>query len=163
LPGLSGGDLGPAAPTAQVNLERTRIVSPVDGYVTNLLAQLGDFVNAGTNTLSVVNANSFWIDGYFEETNLAPIRVGDPTSIKLMGHSEILRGHVESIARAINVANAQPATQGVANVNPIFTWVRLAQRIPVRIQIDEMPPGVVLSAGMTAAVEIDSRDRGRAT
>jgi multidrug resistance efflux pump len=148
---------------AQVNLDRTRIVSPVDGYVTNLLAQLGDFVNAGTNTLSVVNANSFWIDGYFEETNLAPIRVGDPTSIKLMGHSEILRGHVESIARAINVANAQPATQGVANVNPIFTWVRLAQRIPVRIQIDEMPPGVVLSAGMTAAVEIDSRDRGRAT
>jgi multidrug resistance efflux pump len=148
---------------AQVNLDRTRIVSPVDGYVTNLLAQLGDFVNAGTNTLSVVNANSFWVDGYFEETNLAPIRVGDPTSIKLMGHSEILRGHVESIARAINVANAQPATQGVANVNPIFTWVRLAQRIPVRIQIDEMPPGVVLSAGMTAAVEIDSRDRGRAT
>ncbi len=140
---------------AQVNLERTRIVSPVDGYVTNLLAQLGDFVNAGANTISVVDANSFWVDGYFEETNLAPIRVGDPTRIKLMGHSEILRGHVESIARAINVANAQPATQGVANVNPIFTWVRLAQRIPVRIHIDEMPPGVVLSAGMTATVEID--------
>src|SRR5271167_3938313 len=78
-----------------------------------------------------------------------------------IGYSQILRGHVDSIARAINVANAQPATQGVANVNPIFTWVRLAQRIPVRIQIDEMPPGVVLSAGMTATVEIDIRDRGR--
>jgi multidrug resistance efflux pump len=144
---------------AQVNLERTRIVSPVDGYVTNLLAQLGDFINAGTNTISVVDANSFWVDGYFEETNLAPIRVGDPTRIKLMGHSEILRGHVGSIARAINVANAQPATQGVANVNPIFTWVRLAQRIPVRIHIDEIPKGVVLSAGMTATVEIEPRDR----
>jgi multidrug resistance efflux pump len=144
---------------AQVNLQRTRIVSPVDGYVTNLLAQLGDFVNAGANTISVVDANSFWVDGYFEETNLAPIRVGDPTRIKLMGHSKILRGHVESIARAINVANAQPATQGVANVNPIFTWVRLAQRIPVRIHIDDTPPGVVLSAGMTATVEIDIRDR----
>jgi multidrug resistance efflux pump len=148
---------------AQVNLERTRIVSPVDGYVTNLLAQLGDFANAGANTISVVDANSFWVDGYFEETNLAPISVGDPTRIKLMGHSEILRGHVASITRAINVANAQPATQGVANVNPIFTWVRLAQRIPVRIHIDEMPAGVVLSAGMTATVEIDIRDRGQGT
>jgi multidrug resistance efflux pump len=146
---------------AQVNLERTRVVSPVDGYVTNLLAQLGDFVNADANTISV-GANSYWVDGYFEETNLAPIRVGDPTRIKLMGHSEILRGHVGSIGRAINVANAQPA-QGVANVNPIFTWVRLAQRIPVRIHIDEMPPRVVLSAGMTATVEIAVRDRGRGT
>jgi len=145
---------------AQVNLERTRIVSPVDGYVTNLLARPGDFVNAGANTLSVVDANSFWVDGYFEETNLAPIRVGDPTRIKLMSHGEILRGHVDSIARAINVANAQPAAQGVASVNPIFTWVRLAQRIPVRIHIDELPPGVVLSAGMTATVAIAVRDGG---
>jgi multidrug resistance efflux pump len=71
-----------------------------------------------------------------------------------------LRGHVESIARAINVPNAQPATQGVANVNPIFTWVRLAQRIPVSIHIDAMPPGAVLSAGMTATVEIETRNRG---
>jgi len=66
---------------AQVNLERTRIVSPVDGYVTNLLAQLGDFVDAGANTISVVDASSFWVDAYFEETNLAPIRVDDPARI----------------------------------------------------------------------------------
>ena len=131
--------------------------------MTNLLARTGDFVNAGTDAISVVDANSFWIDGYFEETNLAPIRVGDPTRIKLMGYSEILRGHVDSIARAINVANAQPAAQGVANVNPIFTWVRLAQRIPVRIHIDVIPRGVVLSAGMTATVEITGRDHGPAT
>jgi multidrug resistance efflux pump len=142
---------------AQVNLERTRILSPVDGYVTNLLAQLGNFVNAGTNTISLVDATSFWVDGYFEETNLAPIRVGDPAQIKLMGHSQIMRGHVDSIARAINVANAQPASLGVANVNPIFTWVRLAQRIPVRIHIDEVPSSIVLAAGMTATVEIDHR------
>jgi multidrug resistance efflux pump len=145
---------------AQVNLERTRILSPVDGYVTNLLAQLGDFVNVGANTISLVDGDSFWVDGYFEETTLAPIRVGDPAQIKLMGHGQILRGHVDSIARAINVANAQPNSQGVANVNPIFTWVRLAQRIPVRIHIDEVPAEVVLSAGMTATVEIN--DRGRA-
>jgi multidrug resistance efflux pump len=145
---------------AQVNLERTRILAPVDGYVTNLLAQLGDYVNVGVNTISLVDADSFWVDGYFEETNLAPIRVGDPAQIKLMGHDQIVRGHVDSIARAINVANAQPNSQGVATVNPIFTWVRLAQRIPVRIHIDEVPPNVVLSAGMTATVEI--HDRGRA-
>ena len=63
---------------AQVNLERTRILSPVNGWVTNLLAQLGDYANVGVNTISLVDANSFWVDGYFEETNLAPIRVGDP-------------------------------------------------------------------------------------
>jgi multidrug resistance efflux pump len=146
---------------AQVNLERTRILSPVDGYVTNLLAQLGDFVNVGLNTISLVDADSFWVDGYFEETTLAPIRVGDSAQIKLMGHGQVVRGHVDSIARAINVANAQPNSQGVANVNPIFTWVRLAQRIPVRIHIDEVPPNVILSAGMTATVEI--RNRGRAS
>jgi multidrug resistance efflux pump len=147
---------------AQVNLERTRILSPVDGHVTNLLAQLGDYVNVGVNTISLVDADSFWVDGYFEETNLAPIRVGDPAQIKLMGHSQIVRGRVDSIARAINVANAQPNNQGVATVNPIFTWVRLAQRIPVRIHIDEVPPGVVLAAGMTATVEIDDRVRAPA-
>ena len=142
---------------AQVNLERTRIVSPVDGYVTNLLAQLGDYVNVGVNTISLVDADSFWIDGYFEETTVAPIHVGDPAQIKLMGYSQIVRGHVDSIARAINVSNAQPNNQGVATVNPIFTWVRLAQRIPVRIDIDEVPPGVVLSAGMTVTVDINDR------
>ena len=67
-----------------------------------------------------------------------------------MGYSQIVRGHVDSIARAINVSNAQPNNQGVATVNPIFTWVRLAQRIPVRIHIDQVPEGVVLAAGMTA-------------
>ena len=142
---------------AQVNLERTRIVSPVDGYVTNLMAQLGDYVNVGVNTISLVDANSFWVDGYFEETELAPIRVGDPALIKLMGHPQVVRGHVDSIARAINVSNAQPNSQGVATVNPIFTWVRLAQRIPVRIHIDDVPPGLVLAAGMTATVEIKNR------
>jgi len=144
---------------ARVNLERTEIRSPVNGWVTNLLAQLGDYANIGQNEISVVDADSFWVDGYFEETNLEPIQVGDPASIKLMGYSQIVRGHVGSIARGINVANAQPNGQGLANVNPIFTWVRLAQRIPVRIHIDQVPDGVVLAAGMTATVQIDPRPR----
>ena len=140
---------------ARVNLERTQIRSPVNGWVTNLLAQLGDYATVGENIISLVDADSFWVDGYFEETNLEPIRVGDPASIKLMGYSDIVRGHVDSIARGINVANAQPNGQGLATVNPIFTWVRLAQRIPVRIHIDQVPEGVVLAMGMTATVQID--------
>ena len=142
---------------ARVNLERTRILSPVDGYVTNLLAQQGDFATAGQNLISLTDADSFWVDGYFEETSLGPIHVGDPAEIKLMGYSQIVHGHVQSIARAINVANAQPNGQGVATVNPIFTWVRLAQRVPVRVHIDSVPPDVVLVAGMTATVQIDAR------
>jgi multidrug resistance efflux pump len=142
---------------ARVKLERTRIVSPVNGYVTNLLAHFGNYANAGQNLISLVDADSFWVDGYFEETNLHGVRAGDPASIKLMGYSEIIRGHVDSIARGINVANAQPSGQGLANVNPIFTWVRLAQRIPVRIHIDQVRAGSVLSAGMTATVQIEPR------
>jgi multidrug resistance efflux pump len=139
---------------AQVNLRRTVIRSPVNGWVTNLLAQRGDYATEARNVISLVDADSFWVDGYFEETNVHPIHVGDPAELKLMGYPEVLHGRVDSIARAINVANAQPNGQGVATVNPIFTWVRLAQRIPVRIHIDSVPPGLTLAAGMTATVQI---------
>jgi multidrug resistance efflux pump len=142
---------------ARVNLERTEIRSPVNGWVTNLLVQLGDYATVGKNLISLVDADSFWVDGYFEETNIDRIRVGDPATIKLMGYHQILRGHVNSIARAINVANAAPDGLGVASVNPIFTWVRLAQRIPVRIHIDHVPDGVTLAAGMTATVQVNPR------
>ncbi len=145
---------------ARVNLQRTEIRSPVDGWVTNLLAQQGDYATAGEKLLSLTDANSFWVDGYFEETNLGPIHVGDPAEVKLMGYPQIVRGHVQSITRAINVANAAPNEQGIATVNPIFTWVRLAQRIPVRFRIDKVPDGVVLVAGMTATVQIDVPGRG---
>lgn len=142
---------------AQVNLRRTEIRSPVNGYVTNLLAQRGDYATVGQNLISLVNADSFWVDGYFEETNLDGILVGDPATVKLMGYRRIVRGHVGSVARAITVGNAQPSGEGLATVNPIFTWVRLAQRIPVRIHIDDVPKGVLLIAGMTATVQIDRR------
>ncbi len=140
---------------ARIDLRRTEIRSPVNGWVTNLLAQLGDYAAAGTNEISLVDADLFWVDGYFEENNLGSIQVGDPASVKLMGYKQIIRGHVGSIARGINVSNAQPSGQGLATVNPIFTWVRLAQRIPVRIHIDQVPEGIVLAAGMTATVQID--------
>jgi RND family efflux transporter MFP subunit len=144
---------------ARVNLERTQIRSPVNGYVTNLLAQLGDYANIAQNEISLVDADSFWVDGYFEETNLHSIHEGDPVSIKLMGYRQIVQGHVEGISRGINVPNARPDGQGLATVNPIFTWVRLAQRIPVRIHIDRVPDGIVLAVGMTATAQIDARPR----
>jgi multidrug resistance efflux pump len=144
---------------ARVNLQRTEIRSPVNGWVTNLLAQLGDYANVGQNVISIVDADSFWVDGYFEETSLASIREGDPVAIKLMGYPEVVGGHVASIARGINVANAQPNSEGLATVNPVFTWVRLAQRIPVRVHVDRVPDGVRLVAGMTAAIQIEPRSR----
>lgn len=142
---------------ARVNLERAQIRSPVNGYVTNLLAQLGDYANVGQIKISLVDADSFWVDGYFEETNLEAIRDGDPATIKLMGYSQLVRGHVDSISRGINVPNAQPNAYGLASVNPIFTFVRLAQRIPVRIHLDDVPEGVRLVAGITATVQINPK------
>jgi multidrug resistance efflux pump len=140
---------------AQVNLKRTRIVSPVNGYVTNLEAQLGDYVNVGERRISVVNSDSFWVDGYFEETVLGSIKIGDPAQIKLMGYSEVIQGHVAGVARGINIENAASNDAGLAKVNPIFTWVRLAQRVPVRIALDHVPADIRLVAGQTATVQID--------
>jgi multidrug resistance efflux pump len=140
---------------AQLDLSRTVIRSPVNGYVTNLLTQLGDYANIGQKIISLVDADSFWIDGYFEETSLGRIHEGDPATIKLMGYSQVVRGHVGGVARGINVPNAQPDPAGLASVNPIFTWVRLAQRVPVRIHLDQVPDGVRLVAGMTATVQVN--------
>ncbi len=130
--------------------------------MTNLLAQLGDYANVGQNKMTLVDADSFWVDAYFTETALGSIREGDPAKVKLMGYSDTVRGHVDSIARGINVSNAQAGPQGLAQVNPIFTWVRLAQRIPVRVHIDHVPKGIVLAAGQTATVEIEHRSRSPA-
>jgi RND family efflux transporter MFP subunit len=140
---------------ARVNLERATIRSPVNGYVTNLWVQVGDYATARDGIISLVDADSYWVDGYFVETALDEIRPGDQATIKLMGYPDLLRGHVGSIARGITVANATRGQAGLAEVNPIFTWVRLAQRMPVRIQIDHVPDGLRLVAGQTATVQIE--------
>jgi multidrug resistance efflux pump len=140
---------------ARVNLQRATIRSQVNGYVTNLQVQTGDYATARQGALSVVDADSYWVDGYFEETSLGAIHVEDKATIKLMGYHAVLQGHVASIARGITVANATPGLSGLAEVNPIFTWVRLAQRVPVRIHIDHVPDGVLLVAGQTATVQIE--------
>jgi multidrug resistance efflux pump len=140
---------------ARLDLQRADIRSPVNGYVTNLLTHQGDYATTGESLISLVDADSFWITGYFEETALPQIDVGAPATIKLMGSSGIIRGHVDSFARGIAVANVQPNKSGLPSVNPIFTWVRLAQRVPVRIQIDQVPEGTKLFVGATATVQVD--------
>ena len=139
---------------ARINLERARVLSPVNGYVTNLLLREGDYATAGSRNITVLDSDSFWVAGYFEETKLAAIHVGDPALAALMGYREPLHGHVESIARGIATPNLDPGTLGLATVNPVFTWVRLAQRIPVRIHIDQVPDTVHLAAGLTATVTV---------
>ena len=140
---------------ANLNFERTTVRSPVNGWVTNLLLQQGGFATTGQPTLTLVDADSFWIDGYFAETQVAHIHDGAPARAVLMGYpKDAIRGHVVGLGRGISVADAAPATQGLPQVNPVFTWVRLAQRIPVRIALDDVPCPIVLSAGMTATVTI---------
>ena len=142
------------ASQAHVDLKRTQVLSPVDGYVTNLLLREGDYATKGSRNVSVLDSNSFWVVGYFEETKLRGIRVGDSAVAALMGYPDPVRGHVESVARGINTPNTVPGDLGLATVSPVFTWVRLAQRIPVRIHIDQVPDTVHLAAGMTATVTV---------
>jgi len=144
---------------AEINLQRTDVRSPVDGYVTNLLMRVGDFARAGTPNLSVIDEHSHWIDAYFEETKLANIHVGDAVEATLLGFQAPINGRVESITGGISAANAASSTQGLPNVDPIFTWVRLAQRIPVRIRIEQVPPDVPLVAGMTCSVSVVGEKR----
>ncbi|WP_207005318.1 efflux RND transporter periplasmic adaptor subunit [Trinickia mobilis] len=142
-----------ALDAAKLNLERTRVVAPVDGYVTNLNVFQGDYATVGTPKLAIVDSHSFWVYGYFEETKLPRVKVGDKADILLMSGGT-LKGHVESISRGIYDRDNPSSRDLVADVNPTFNWVRLAQRVPVRIHIDQVPDGLVLSAGTTATVVV---------
>jgi len=148
---------------ADINLKRTQVRSPVNGYVTNLLMRVGDYAQAGTNNISVIDADSYWIDGYFEETKMAHVCVGDRAEAALMGYRDPIVGRIQTVTRGISVSNATPSTQGLPNVDPVYTWVRLAQRVPVRIKITDIPPGIPLVSGMTATVTIrgsEARESG---
>ena len=153
-----------ALATAQLNLQRTEVRSPVDGYVTNLLVRVGDYASAGAPRLALIDNQSFWVDGYFEETKLPHLRVGDPVEIRLMSGGVHLQGTVEGVARGIAGAVDPTGADLLANINPTFNWVRLAQRVPVRVRIDtgHMPAGTVLVAGQTATLIVRPSGRGDA-
>lgn len=141
-----------ARDTAKLNLDRTIIVSPVNGFITNLHLRQGDYAAAGQAQFSVIDRDSFWVAAYFEETKIPAIHGDDKVRIDLMGGSRPLHGHVESMSRGI--ADPTTAGKGLANVDPVFNWVRLAQRIPVRIHLDEVPADLFLSSGMTCNVHV---------
>ena len=140
-----------ALSAARLNLERPTVHAPVDGYVTNLNVHRGHYAIAGAAKLAIVDSHSFWVYGYFEETKLPHVRIGDKAHMRLMSGGT-LEGHVESISRGIYDRDNPQSRELLADVNPTFNWVRLAQRLPVRIPINQVPPGVLLSAGTTCTV-----------
>jgi multidrug resistance efflux pump len=145
---------------ARLNLKRSLVVAPVNGVVTNLELRPGDYMTVGREALALVDSDSLYVDGYFEETKLPRIHVGDRVSVRLMGESRILYGRVQSIAGAIADRERTPSSNLVANINPNFNWVRLAQRVPVRIVLDSVPADVRLISGRTATIDDLSFEAG---
>ena len=143
-----------ARDTARLNLDRTIIRATVNGIVTNLELQPGDYATIGRQVMAVVNTDSIYADGYFEETKLPAIQVGDKAIVHLMGVDADLHGTVESVAAGIEDRERGASGNSLANINPTFSWVRLAQRIPVRVRLEDVPPDVRLIAGRTATVSI---------
>lgn len=139
---------------AALNLARSDVRAPRSGHITNLRLAEGNYVNAGQPVMALVDDSTFYVQAYFEETKLPRIKVGAPVKVWLMSAGEPMQGHVESISRGITDRNATPDSQLLAEVEPTFNWVRLAQRIPVRIKLDQAPKDVILSAGMTASVQV---------
>jgi multidrug resistance efflux pump len=139
---------------ARLNLERTTVTAPVDGSVTNLQLRPGDYLMAGRPAMALIDAATLHVDGYFEETKLGRVHVGERVQVRLMGVQGDLYGRVESVASGIEDRERGPSGDMLANVNPTFSWVRLAQRIPVRVVLDRVPPDVGLIVGRTATVTV---------
>jgi RND family efflux transporter MFP subunit len=139
---------------ARLNLDRTTVRAPVNGIVTNVQLRPGDYASAGHQVLALVDSDTIHVDGYFEETKLPSIRVGDRALVHIMGIRAELPGTVESIDAGIEDRERSQSSDALANVNPTFSWVRLAQRIPVRIKLDPTGRDIRLIAGRTATVSI---------
>ncbi len=141
---------------AHLDLARTEVRAPVDGYVTNLMVRVGDYASVGSPRLALIDSHSYYIYGYFEETKLPQLHVGDPVDVRLLSGGRHLAGTVTGMARGITDADNPTGADLLSEVNPTFNWVRLAQRVPVRIAIDtsKLPADVLLAAGMTATITV---------
>jgi RND family efflux transporter MFP subunit len=144
---------------AKLNLDRTIIKAPLDGYISNFDLRIGNYETAGHPVFALIAADSFYVDAYMEETKLTRVHIGNKAIIRLMGVERDITGHVESIARGIVDRERNISPDLLANVNPTFSWVRLAQRIPVRIALDPLPDGVKLVSGQTATVNIEPEEK----
>jgi multidrug resistance efflux pump len=145
--------------TAQLNLDRTVLRAPVNGFVTNLTLDVGQYAAVGTKVMALIDSDSYRVTGYFKETKIPAMRLGEEAKIYLLDGSAALRGHVQSIARGITDRDNTGGPELLVNPNPTFEWVRLAQRIPVRIHIDDVPKGVLISSGMTCTVVLEAPPR----
>jgi multidrug resistance efflux pump len=144
---------------AALNLKRTEVRAAVNGYVTNLNLKRGDYATQGKSAMALIDSDSYRIDAYFEETKIPQIATGSSVSIRLMNGAATLHGEVESIARGITDQDNHDGPELLASVNPTFTWVRLAQRIPVRIRLTDVPPDILISAGMTCTATLDNTEK----
>jgi RND family efflux transporter MFP subunit len=140
--------------TAALNLARTEVRASVNGYVTNLLLTQGSYAAQGKAVLALIDSDSYRVDAYFEETKIPQIKLDAPVDVQLMDGAAMIKGKVESIARGITDQDNKDGPELLANVNPTFTWVRLAQRIPVRIRLTNLPADVLIAAGMTCTVTL---------
>ncbi|EKF75096.1 efflux transporter, membrane fusion protein [Alcanivorax hongdengensis A-11-3] len=140
----------------ELNLARTQIHAPAAGSIVNLNLRAGNYVTRGTPVMSLVRENSYYATGYFEETKLDGIHIGQKARVILMNGGHELSGHVSSIGTAIANANTRTDNQLLPQVQPSFNWVRLAQRIPVDITLDTLPDHVILAAGMTATIRLET-------
>jgi RND family efflux transporter MFP subunit len=139
---------------AALNMERSSVKATVNGVITNFSLQPGDYVTAGSAVTALVDTDSYYVSGYFEENKLERIKIGDPVLVDVMGSKVQLKGKVEGIAGGIEDRERTATTSLLANVTPTFNWVRLAQRVPVRVKLEDVPDGVHLVAGRTVSVSV---------
>ena len=139
---------------AQLNMDRSTVYASVNGIVTDFYLRPGDYITAGVPIAALVDTDSFYIEGYFEETKLPRIHPGDRATVRLMGAPDEMGGKVLGIAGGVFDRQRSVGRDLLPNINPTFTWVRLAQRIPVRIVLDKLPESPRLVAGRTATVTI---------
>ncbi|MEM9254605.1 MAG: HlyD family secretion protein [Pseudomonadota bacterium] len=140
---------------AKLNLSYTQVFAAVDGYVSNIDFQIGTQAVANSPILALVDSNSFWVFGYFRESQIGRFRIGDPATVTLMAYPDLpLEGYVESLGWGIAPADGNTGVKLLPSIKPVFQWIRLAQRIPVRIKLEQIPEGVELRFGLTASVMV---------
>jgi RND family efflux transporter MFP subunit len=140
---------------AGLNLEYTKVYAPTNGYITNLNLREGSQVVANSPVVALIDEDSFWIEGYFKETDLVGVNPQDKAMVTLMMHKNVqLKGHIKSIGFGIAKQDGSTGNDLLPNVNPNFQWIRLAQRIPIKVELDKVPKDIQLRVGMTASIKI---------
>lgn len=140
---------------AKLNLQFTKVYAPTDGFITNLNVRVGSQVSAYAPVVALIDENSFWIEGFFKETDLIGVDAKDLAFVTLMSHNDVLlKGEIKSIGYGISKEDGSTGNNLLANVNPNFQWIRLAQRIPVKIKVGDLPENIQLRVGMTASIKI---------